>query len=484
MKKLLFTLWLAVAGALCGQVPLETAANAAAVRQALGNVLLAATIVEKDGSRTEYIATANTDGARGIALETALVAVTAGQTLVCAPGDYYMRYRGFIIVADVTYQWNGARLYIDGSTSLLAGSNAGLGIAIFYNATADATAGWKFIGPLTLDGGNVAGRRAMSPVNVTRCLIHAVDFVNWTGSGSAGFVPIDSSATSFVGRRMSDCNFRSNLLGAYFAEAQYWMVSNCTVTLGSGQVGFDVAGANNMFTNCSFQGGNLGTGMRILNATNPGHGVCNGCQFNHLDVGIYTDPNITSTAGQWLFSGCVVFSSGFDLNGKGIQFNGGFIGNSDFISSGANAGISYFYNVGWRSDSTEEATSLALLSAAELANIVFRNLRSELGVTPSWASGVSSPTATYTATAQDLTVLGNTTSAAFTITLPAAATRNGEPLTITKTNATANDLTIDGNASETINGSATIALSAQYESVTLVPNGSNWFVASSNAYTP
>jgi hypothetical protein len=41
-------------------------------------------------------------------------------------------------------------------------------------------------------------------------------------------------------------------------------------------------------------------------------------------------------------------------------------------------------------------------------------------------------------------------------------------------------VTIDGNASETINGATTVALSSQYNYRTLVSNGSAWYVISSS----
>lgn len=78
------------------------------------------------------------------------------------------------------------------------------------------------------------------------------------------------------------------------------------------------------------------------------------------------------------------------------------------------------------------------------------------------------------------TLLCDATSAAFTLTLLAAATAaNGFELTIVKTDSTANAVTIDGNSSETIAGAATYTLSGQGDAATLMCDGSNWhFVGS------
>ncbi len=73
-------------------------------------------------------------------------------------------------------------------------------------------------------------------------------------------------------------------------------------------------------------------------------------------------------------------------------------------------------------------------------------------------------------------LLCDATSAAFTETLPAAASAgDGFTIAIKKTDATAHAVTIDGNGSETIDGSLTLALSSQNDSVILVCNGSNWY---------
>jgi hypothetical protein len=65
---------------------------------------------------------------------------------------------------------------------------------------------------------------------------------------------------------------------------------------------------------------------------------------------------------------------------------------------------------------------------------------------------------------------------AFTVTLPAAATVSGSSISVKKSDASANAVTVDGNAAETIDGAATLALSTQYEAVTLWSDGTNWWV--------
>jgi hypothetical protein len=72
-------------------------------------------------------------------------------------------------------------------------------------------------------------------------------------------------------------------------------------------------------------------------------------------------------------------------------------------------------------------------------------------------------------------VFVNTSGGNVTVTLPPASQfPDWETLTIIKTQS-AHKVTIDGNAAETINGSAVIELNGHYETATLVSyNGTSW----------
>ena len=100
-----------------------------------------------------------------------------------------------------------------------------------------------------------------------------------------------------------------------------------------------------------------------------------------------------------------------------------------------------------------------------------------------WASvtgsalAVTSKTTTYTATTSDDVILVYTGSA-WTLTLYAASGNSGKVLRVVKTSSDTNSLTIDGNASETINGFANIKLNYQFDEVTLVCDGTNWNIIS------
>ncbi len=88
----------------------------------------------------------------------------------------------------------------------------------------------------------------------------------------------------------------------------------------------------------------------------------------------------------------------------------------------------------------------------------------------------TSKTANYTATTSDHVILCDATSGAVTVTLPPVASRPGQILVIKKTDSSINVVTLDGNASETIDGAATISLGIQYASYKIMNQGTAWFV--------
>ena len=79
-------------------------------------------------------------------------------------------------------------------------------------------------------------------------------------------------------------------------------------------------------------------------------------------------------------------------------------------------------------------------------------------------------TTAYTATTSDYLI--DCTSGTFTVTLYAASGNAGRILMVK--NSGAGTITVDGNASETIDGAATYSLSVQYATVQIMSDGTNW----------
>ena len=99
---------------------------------------------------------------------------------------------------------------------------------------------------------------------------------------------------------------------------------------------------------------------------------------------------------------------------------------------------------------------------------------SPLGVVGSNTVSVSTTPYTSTATHGITTLLCDTTATGITVVLPTAAA-NTAVITIKKT-AAANTLTIAATGAQTIDGAATAAWTSQYESITVVSDGTNWMI--------
>jgi len=87
----------------------------------------------------------------------------------------------------------------------------------------------------------------------------------------------------------------------------------------------------------------------------------------------------------------------------------------------------------------------------------------------------SSTPLNLTSTSGNLTVLCDATSASITVNLPTAVS-NTATFTFKKVDSSANTVTVDGNGTETIEGSLTAVISVQYVSITIVSNNTNWSV--------
>lgn len=90
------------------------------------------------------------------------------------------------------------------------------------------------------------------------------------------------------------------------------------------------------------------------------------------------------------------------------------------------------------------------------------------------ATAIIAKTSAYTLTGSDSTVTGDTTTAAFTLTLPTAVGIAGRVYILKRTSASANNLTVGTTSSQTIDGATTKTLGSQYSAVTVQSDGTNW----------
>lgn len=107
----------------------------------------------------------------------------------------------------------------------------------------------------------------------------------------------------------------------------------------------------------------------------------------------------------------------------------------------------------WTDTKTDNVSTLP---ASEYNNLVTHTYRN-----------VQTKNSGYTANAGDVLLVSGTT----TITLPSGHS-SGDRVIVK--NVGTNTVTVDGAGSETIDGDTTYSMMFQYESVTLVSDGSNW----------
>jgi hypothetical protein len=87
-----------------------------------------------------------------------------------------------------------------------------------------------------------------------------------------------------------------------------------------------------------------------------------------------------------------------------------------------------------------------------------------------------SVTATGNVVSGDYLIIADATAGAITMTLPPAALVPGRIYAFKRINSGANAVVVDPSGAETIDGAATYTLSAQWNSVTIMSNGTAWFI--------
>lgn len=100
----------------------------------------------------------------------------------------------------------------------------------------------------------------------------------------------------------------------------------------------------------------------------------------------------------------------------------------------------------------------------------------------SWAAptatvttAVSTKTSAYTITGTDDVILADGAGGAFSVTLPTAVGVT-KPFRIKRINSGSNNITVATTSAQTIDGAANYVISQQYESITVVSNGTNWMI--------
>jgi hypothetical protein len=98
---------------------------------------------------------------------------------------------------------------------------------------------------------------------------------------------------------------------------------------------------------------------------------------------------------------------------------------------------------------------------------------------PAWGEvtfNTTTKTANYTAATSDTVILTDAASGNVTITLPTASSASGYRFFIKRIDNSANSVSVQRSGSDTIDGGTSQTINLQYASMTVVSNGSNWYI--------
>jgi len=186
----------------------------------------------------------------------------------------------------------------------------------------------------------------------------------------------------------------------------------------------------------------------------------------------YIVPNLDTTlaglAVSQTFSNTNVFSSGTNTFGSATG-----TGTNGFSSGATTTGNTKTVNIG-TGGLSGSTTNIAIGSSVSGATstTALNGITTAAGI----RQALATKNAAYTLTTLDYTVLGNATTASFSLTLPTSVGATGQVYIIKKVDSTANTVTITTTSSQTIDGTANKVLSSQYDGFQLQSDGANWMI--------
>jgi hypothetical protein len=314
------------------------------------------------------------------------------------------------------------------------------------NLAGDWTANGAFavIGGVNITG-SIDGNTTADIVNV----------LNITASGviDAGEVSADGDITSNAG----------NLVTSLDVVAGGEVSGNTILTVGNATIGGDLTAANVAATT------NITTDT--LNVTGLANFAdINGSMLTVVNVdtdtitasGDVTCANLQAASGTAYILGASVGSL---VDGEGTANIDNFV---DITASGVIDAGGGFNASGGNISGTDIIATGEIDCASVLTDLVSTTAL-RVGI-------VTTTSSSYTVLSTDHTILCDSTSAAITINLEAAATAGAGRIIVVKKTVAANTVTIDGSGTETIDGALTQVLTAQWTSLTIQCDGTSWFI--------
>lgn len=110
------------------------------------------------------------------------------------------------------------------------------------------------------------------------------------------------------------------------------------------------------------------------------------------------------------------------------------------------------------------------------SNVTVTDAGSGVALVTIGSRSITTKTSDYTITSADNMILVDASAGDVTVTLPTAVGISGVEYVIKKIDSSSNFVIIEGNGSQTIDGETDQRTDGQYTSITVVSNGTNWFI--------
>lgn len=353
-------------------------------------------VTKATGTRRCYVASSDTDTARGLALEAAFAAASAGDTIDLSPGNYYVAktatnesgiYTQFTVLDKMTIRFNGARLYHTATEATRT---------MFSAANGSSASDWSILGPGIIEGSdstvNDSAGTGENGINIAgnngsprRWRIADLTIRYFTNQG------IVFNATSYSGHgtsinanlkistgQITNCHLDYNNIGFFnVTSSEYCQLINCTMN--NCRTGCDIYAGNTCFSNCDANAC-IRYGVMIRNGGNDGHGSWNGGRICH-NVGFAFATEASMDYG-FIFAGVLFAGDGNTYNKLQSLGGGVIIANcyveSPFYASATPTGLNKMVNC----FISGTYTTVTDLSAAERLQWIFED---NFTLTGGWA---------------------------------------------------------------------------------------------------
>jgi hypothetical protein len=229
-----------------------------------------------------------------------------------------------------------------------------------------------------------------------------------------------------------------------------------------------------------FVNGDDGTWGTLLNAW---------LKYQHVDSGVLAATNgghqyITIVASDGVTGAPINFNSGTVLS---TQSTGAMEFNTDTLFFTITTGtarntIAMFNDGSGAHGDIYYRSSNAANASGPLVRLPIGSSGQYLGVSsgvPAWNNltyAIATKTTGYSLTTGDCVIFANASTGNVTITLPLSSTASGFQFTVKRIDNSANTCSVTTTNPDTIDGQTTINFSMQYASMTMVSNGSSWYI--------